>query len=508
MTAKEFVKSPISLEITIIIVTFIMGMTLLVMAILFVIRLIALAILVMFSPIGFVGYIFPETSEFASKWWKNLFSYAFFGPIMIFMLKVSVSILTAMSDNYTKIISASEMNALDNSQASAIASIAFYPIPIILLWAGMGIAKSMGIAGAETVVNKAQGWGKAIGMRVSGMKFAQDTFRAYQARREQAKGDKASARLGNWLGNKQDFLRGKIPAPLGVGEYGKEHATARYLSADSAKIADETKLHDTANMDETGLRNLATAGNKFAQAAARLELANRGLADGRDLNEMRKLFEGVGRKGEDSQAYKQMQNKMKTYDPVAAFKGDMGKVESFVKSDQFDFKKVGKDSLRNDKFMEIIMDNDKADMKDINNIKDKDKKDAAKSSLITLAKRRNNLSDKKDAKIHAASFSQSGEMVDYSFAEKIFETMDGDSGKKMSITSLNNILAAKPHCLSAINPGKLKEIIASNNNPGVSEAIIQNIINNRAVNRGMEILAKQIEKDPLMRPLIPKKVLP
>jgi len=60
-------------QIIMIIFTFIFAITLLVAAILFVIRLIALVLLVMFSPIGFVGYIFPSTASYADDWWKKLF---------------------------------------------------------------------------------------------------------------------------------------------------------------------------------------------------------------------------------------------------------------------------------------------------------------------------------------------------------------------------------------------------------------------------------------------------
>jgi len=46
---------PIAYQIAIIVVLFIMGMTLLIVAALFVVRLVALTMLVMFSPVGFVG---------------------------------------------------------------------------------------------------------------------------------------------------------------------------------------------------------------------------------------------------------------------------------------------------------------------------------------------------------------------------------------------------------------------------------------------------------------------
>ncbi len=60
--------------------TFILMVTLLVVAVMFVIRMIVLAVLIIFSPVGFVASIFPSTKHYADDWWKNLFKYALFFP--------------------------------------------------------------------------------------------------------------------------------------------------------------------------------------------------------------------------------------------------------------------------------------------------------------------------------------------------------------------------------------------------------------------------------------------
>ncbi|EKD58844.1 MAG: hypothetical protein ACD_56C00039G0001 [uncultured bacterium] len=146
--------------VAMIVVVFIMGMTLMVVAGLFVVRLVALAMLIMFSPVGFVGYIFPSTSSYADDWWKKLFNYSFFAPIMIFIMAISLRITEALGkENFQPFISNASTNA-PAGQVTWIASAAFYAIPIIILWMGIGVAKSFGIAGADTVVNGVKKGGK------------------------------------------------------------------------------------------------------------------------------------------------------------------------------------------------------------------------------------------------------------------------------------------------------------------------------------------------------------
>lgn len=163
LTPANFTENDISFQIMMIVVTFLVGMTLLIVAALFIVRLIALTMLVMFSPIGFVGYIFPQTASFADKWWSQLFSYSFFAPIMIFVIALAIRIADALRlENMRSMMQYSSENTAAG-QTNWIGHAAFFVIPVIILWMGMGIAKSMGIAGAETVVGGAQKFSKWAG---------------------------------------------------------------------------------------------------------------------------------------------------------------------------------------------------------------------------------------------------------------------------------------------------------------------------------------------------------
>lgn len=178
LSPDNYTQYDIAYLVAMIVVVFIMGMTILVVAALFIVRLIALTMLVMFSPVGFVGYIFPSTASYADNWWKNLFKYSFFAPIMIFMMAISLRITEVMgTENFQSFASNATANA-PAGQANWIAQAAFFSIPVIILWMGMGVANSMGIAGASTVVSSVKKGGKwlannpALGMGGAAWKYS------------------------------------------------------------------------------------------------------------------------------------------------------------------------------------------------------------------------------------------------------------------------------------------------------------------------------------------------
>jgi hypothetical protein len=59
------------------------------------IRAVALAVIVVLSPVGFAMAILPGTkiASYADEWWSSLFKYAFMGPIMAFFLWLAITIL-------------------------------------------------------------------------------------------------------------------------------------------------------------------------------------------------------------------------------------------------------------------------------------------------------------------------------------------------------------------------------------------------------------------------------
>jgi len=217
-----------------IVFTFILGMTLLVLAVLFVIRLIALTMLLMFSPIGFVGNIFPEMNKFASDWWSNLFKHAFFGPVMVFMMMVAIAIMKATPDTFTQ--AATGNVGLGGVDANWIGSAAFFSIPIIILWTAMGISQKMGVAGADKVVGAAKKWGGKAAMFMSGAGKAQNFFKkqkdTFAASRKKRSDELDKKTLGSRFGDRMNDTQDK---------FGGEKGQKRHDKRKEAKNKDDIK---------------------------------------------------------------------------------------------------------------------------------------------------------------------------------------------------------------------------------------------------------------------------
>lgn len=451
------IGADLSFLIAAVIFSFILAVTLLIIAILFIIRLVALTILVIFSSIAFVGSIVPFLSSYASKWWDMLFKYAFFGPIMLFMLVVATRMMGAIS--YTK----GSMNAITGQSASDpgfIAAASFFAIPIVILWIGIGTAQTMSIAGASAVVGRGQKFMGWAGKTLTPAGFAIGAWESYRTRRKEAQKDSWGNRLGSYIGSKQDQFRSTIP-----GRGGRD-AQLRYQRDLAQKVEAETKRHDTANATTGDLQNLAQHGNKFERAAAIQELANRGQATAVQLDNVRQAF------GDTGQVFNQLVAKVKAYDPVAAFSHitdatqRQQRLTEHINSNQFDNKKINAATLDNTEFMELMFRNNAISTKDIMDISKSSpgKRDAINNSLDDLVAYRTNATDQVDQNIHMARFAQTGEVLDANFAGHIFRSMDQDSASRMEDSTVT------AHA----------DAIAQNVNAGKYKAIIQNMRNNNA----------------------------
>lgn len=238
LVPTDFTTFDITYIIAMIVILFIMGMTLCIVAALFLVRLVALTMLVMFSPVGFVGYIFPSTASYADDWWKKLFSYAFFAPIMIFFMAIALRVTEAIgAENMRSFKAIANANSPAN-QSSWIASVAFLFIPIIILWMGIGVAKSMGVAGADAVVGAAKSGGKSLAMFGAG-NWAKKNYDGYvgarKARQDEIKKKSLGADFGKLANNAADRAHSM------TGVLGAKDAQKRYDKRKDADNKDDIK---------------------------------------------------------------------------------------------------------------------------------------------------------------------------------------------------------------------------------------------------------------------------
>ncbi len=144
------------------IASFFYGISLITIAGLLVVRLIALVILMVLSPVGFVGTILPSTQGMASRYWQSLFKYAFMGPILVFTLFFATTFmaynhdLAFSRDSDIRIVIPADTATNDARQTSNMANIAFLMVPIIIMWAGI-IASNIVSDGASTMVTRFAG---------------------------------------------------------------------------------------------------------------------------------------------------------------------------------------------------------------------------------------------------------------------------------------------------------------------------------------------------------------
>ena len=124
-------------------------------AILLVIRFVIFILLMVTSPIAWLGMFLPAMKKYASQWWDTMLNQAFFAPIL--MLMFTLSYLVISDNNFDVIIKGNlDTNAsLGNAFQGVLASIPIvlnFVIGIGFLIASIIIAKGMASVGAGSAV--------------------------------------------------------------------------------------------------------------------------------------------------------------------------------------------------------------------------------------------------------------------------------------------------------------------------------------------------------------------
>jgi len=454
-----------------IVFTFIFGITLMMIAILFLVRLIALSVIVMFSPIGFVGYVFPDTAKFASQWWDALLKYSFFAPIMTFGLAVTLKMMQSLGANSASMSSfrkAAEDNSTNiGADANWIAAAAFFVVPIVILWLFMDVAQKFSIAGASAVQKKGQDIAKWAGRQPwrgtkalvgatgipGGIKSGYESFK----KRGVLGSDRREEREAKW-----------------AERFGTKNAVNK---VDMQRIKENGDKHNMQNRTEKDLVDLAEkGGDRYQRAAAIMELAARGKAEKKHVDQLYKK-EGFR---EDSHAMDQFRNKVKAYDPVAAFTKadgtlDEERLKEHINSNQFDAKKLNASSLKDDKFIEMAFNSGAISLKDVEELQSRSDthKDNIKGSLKAILDRggykdlTSGTSEEKEIKrnLHMAYLAQHGEIHsdanESSSRIELFQRADKDLLKRIQHGILTDDIMKEIG--DNVSAGKYKDIISNMN---------------------------------------------
>ncbi len=116
-------------------------------AMILLIRVILLAVLLVFSSAGFVLMAFPSTRAIASQWWDAFNKQIFLGPIILFSLLLSVTVMDAMSN---------EFSAASGGLSEVFKSMPQYAVAIILIWTGILAAQKISGESAGMALNVAR----------------------------------------------------------------------------------------------------------------------------------------------------------------------------------------------------------------------------------------------------------------------------------------------------------------------------------------------------------------
>jgi hypothetical protein len=126
-----------------------------------VIRIIALWILLLVSPIAYACGVLPATASYRATWWQYFIKYAFFTPIMAFFLNMTA----VMANQYTSggnpiLKSLSDPAAIASLRNSDVAAFVFRLasnlLLLIFLVAGLKVADAAGVFGAHGITAIAQ----------------------------------------------------------------------------------------------------------------------------------------------------------------------------------------------------------------------------------------------------------------------------------------------------------------------------------------------------------------
>lgn len=119
------------------------------------VRVIALMLLLIFSPIGIAGLAVPRLESSAKKWWDKLLAYAFTGPIAIFMVIFAVNTMNIINPSGDQVSPMQEASMFAGSKVSSwkewIGDAIIFTIPIVILWGGVIITRRLSDAGSSFV---------------------------------------------------------------------------------------------------------------------------------------------------------------------------------------------------------------------------------------------------------------------------------------------------------------------------------------------------------------------
>ncbi len=122
--------------------------------IILVVRIVALWILIVLSPLAFLCGVIPATQKYWSQWWQELSKYAIVGPVMAFFLWLAFSLMngdTDVSENLGQLSNIGDFTNIGSTFGSDLSFISKYIVIIAFLIVGLKVSQQLGVAGQGLV---------------------------------------------------------------------------------------------------------------------------------------------------------------------------------------------------------------------------------------------------------------------------------------------------------------------------------------------------------------------
>ena len=124
------------------------------------IRIVALWLLLLVSPIAYAVGVLPSTAQYRNKWWQEFLKYAFFTPIMAFFLNMAAIMAANAQQNpiFSQILNgkSSLPAGADSNLAAFLVSVGSDVLILVFLIASLKVADLAGVYGAEGITSIAQ----------------------------------------------------------------------------------------------------------------------------------------------------------------------------------------------------------------------------------------------------------------------------------------------------------------------------------------------------------------
>ena len=125
-------------------------------SVMLIVRVVVLSLLMVTSPIGFAGMVIPGLHGIATDWWKKLINQAFFAPIFLLMVFISLTLVKSLQKeqiNISDALMGTGGNGL--SVAGNMQVVVVFAVVIGFMIAALVVAQKMGAYGASFATKSA-----------------------------------------------------------------------------------------------------------------------------------------------------------------------------------------------------------------------------------------------------------------------------------------------------------------------------------------------------------------